>query len=94
MRAIFARTYLDDSILPTGYIDWSPARYNASNGNYSTVQAEYKNYGPGYNATARASSLFDVQYNDEQWAPYSSPEKVFQDPEGKFGDVSWVDFKV
>ncbi|KAF7941297.1 hypothetical protein BELL_0001g00090 [Botrytis elliptica] len=94
MRSIFARTYLDDSILPAGYIDWAPARYNANNGNYSTTQAEYKNYGPGYNATARALSLFDVQYNDSQWAPYSSPAKVFQDPEGKFGDVSWVDFNV
>lgn len=94
MRSIFARTYLDDSILPTGYIDWAPSRYNASNGNYSTVQAEYKNYGPGYNATARALSLFDVQYNDSEWAPYSSPAEVFQDPEGKFGDVSWVDFTV
>ncbi|KAJ8064656.1 hypothetical protein OCU04_006979 [Sclerotinia nivalis] len=94
MRSIFARTYLDDSILPTGYIDWVPARYNDNDGNYSTIQAEYKNYGPGYDATARASSLLDVQYNDTQWAPYSSPAKVFQDPSGRFGDVSWVDFSV
>ncbi|QSZ30741.1 hypothetical protein DSL72_000299 [Monilinia vaccinii-corymbosi] len=94
MRSIFARTYLDDSILSTGFVDWIPARYNANNGKYSTVQAEYKNFGPGYNATGRAIAKFDVQYTDEQWAPYSSPEKVFQDPEGKFGDVSWVDFHV
>lgn len=41
MRAIFARTYLDASILSTGYIDWAGTpRYS----NW-TFQAEYKNYG-------------------------------------------------
>jgi hypothetical protein len=90
MRAIFARTYLDSSILSTGYIDWAPSRYTPN----STLQAEYKNYGPGYNATGRAISLYDVQLTDAQWSAYSSPAKVFQKPTGEFGDVSWVDFSV
>lgn len=94
MRSIFARTYLDDSILSTGFIDWNPSHYVENVGNYSTIQAEYKNYGPGYNATGRAISLYDQVFNDTEWAPYSSPVEVFQDPEGNFGDVSWVDFTV
>jgi hypothetical protein len=90
MRAIFAKTYLDNSILSTGYIDWVPARYTAN----LTVQAEYKNYGPGYNVTGRAIAQFDVQLTDKQWAEYSSPEKVFQTPEGRFGNTGWIDRSV
>jgi hypothetical protein len=89
MRAIFAKTYLDDSILKTGYIDWNPARYN----NY-TLQAEYKNFGPGYNATARATANFTVQLTDKEWSVYGSPQKVFQTPEGKFGNTAWIDWSV
>jgi hypothetical protein len=66
MRSIFAKTYLDGSILSTGFIDWNPARYNSY-----TLQAEYHNYGPGYNATGRAIAKFDVQLTDRQWAEYS-----------------------
>jgi hypothetical protein len=77
MRAIFARTYLDASILSTGYIDWAGTpRYSNL-----TLQAEYKTYGPGYNSTGRAISLFDVQLTDRQYEPYSSPAKVFQTPQ-------------
>lgn len=90
MRAIFARTYMDDSILPTGYIDWVPARYTAN----VTVQAEYENYGPGYNVTGRREALFDVQLTSRQWAVYDSPEKVFQTPEGRFGNTGWIDWGV
>jgi pectin methylesterase-like acyl-CoA thioesterase len=89
MRSIFARTYLDSSILSTGFIDWNPSRYN----NY-TLQAEYHDYGPGYNATGRAISKFDVQLTDAEYAPYSSPALVFQTPDGKFGNVGWIDWSV
>jgi len=90
MRAIFARTYLDNSILSTGYIDWNPARYTPN----LTLQAEYKNFGPGYNATGRAIARFDVQLTDRQWAEYSSPGEVFQTPEGRFGNTRWIDWSV
>ncbi|KAL3423776.1 pectinesterase family protein [Phlyctema vagabunda] len=89
-RSIFARTYLDASILPTGYIDWNPARYTAN----LTLQAEYRDFGPGFNATGRALSRFDVQLTPLQYAPYSTPAKVFQTPDGTFGDTSWIDFGV
>lgn len=91
MRAIFARTYLDDSILSTGYIDWAGTpRYTPN----LTLQAEYKNYGPGYNATGRAISKFDVQLTESQWSVYDDPGKVFQTPEGAFGDTQWIDWRV
>ncbi|KAF2789886.1 carbohydrate esterase family 8 protein [Melanomma pulvis-pyrius CBS 109.77] len=85
-RSIFARNYLDDSILPAGYIDWS-GRYN----NY-TLQAEYQDYGPGYNATARAASNFTKVLTDREWEPYSSAKKVFGHPDGRLGWDSWVDY--
>jgi hypothetical protein len=88
MRSIFANTYMDASILPTGFIDWNPARYNNL-----TPQAEFENFGPGFNASARAASLFDVQLTRAQWSPYSSPADVFQFPgTGAFGNDEWVDY--
>ncbi|KAE9370449.1 carbohydrate esterase family 8 protein [Stipitochalara longipes BDJ] len=89
MRSIFAYTYLDKSILSTGFIDWNPSRYN----NY-TVQAEYMDYGPGYNVTGREIAKFDVQLTPQQWAKYSSPQKVFQYPDGRFGNTDWIDWSV
>lgn len=98
MRSIFANTYLDASILPTGFIDWSPSHYNNPP---PTLQAEFENFGPGFNATARAKSLFDVQLNATAWAKYSSPAEVFQFVSttgkdgvvgGRFGNVGWIDF--
>jgi len=89
MRSIFANNYLDDSILSTGFIDWSsPPRYTDN----LTIQAEYHDYGPGFNATGRAESLFDVQLTPEQYYTYSSPALVFQTPDGQFGNVGWIDF--
>jgi hypothetical protein len=87
-RSIFARTYLDASILSTGYIDWAGTpRYEEG----YTFMAEYHDYGPGYNATGRAISLFDTQLNDTGYAPYSTPAKVFMDPAGK-PDSGWIDY--
>lgn len=86
-RSIFARTYLDDSILPAGYIDWSGGRYN----NY-TLQAEYHDFGPGFNASARATANFTVQLTPKQYEPYSSAHKVFLTPDGKPGNDGWVDY--
>jgi pectin methylesterase-like acyl-CoA thioesterase len=88
MRSIFANTYMDASILPTGFIDWNPSRYDNL-----TLQAEFENFGPGFNASARAASLFDVQLTRAQWSPYSSPADVFQFPDtGAFGNDAWVDY--
>jgi len=89
MRALFAHTFMDASILPTGYIDWNPPRYDNT-----TFQLEFQNFGPGFNATARAKSLFDVQLTPAEFADFSSPAKVFQTEDGKFGNVGWIDFAV
>lgn len=89
MRSIFSFNYLDASILPTGFIDWNPARYS----NWTT-QAEYRDYGPGFNVTGRKEAMFDVQLSEKQFERYSTPAKVFQDPEGRFGNVGWIDWSV
>jgi hypothetical protein len=54
--------------------------------------AEYKDYGPGWNATGRAVGNVTLVMNEDRYEPYSSPEKVFQYPfEGRFGNVKWID---
>jgi len=104
MRSIFSFTFLDASILPTGFINWQdPPRYtdgifNASVNNwgfneYATIQAEFKNFGPGFNATARAQSMFDTQLTEELYEPFSSPAEVFSfEDTGVFGNIDWIDF--
>lgn len=55
--------------------------------------AEYRTYGPGFNATGRrlAANVTTV-LTDEQYEPYDSPAKVFQFPfEGRFGNTAWID---
>ena len=55
--------------------------------------AEYKDYGPGLNLTGRLeNSNVTILLTPEEYAPYSSPEKVFQYPfSGEFGNVGWID---
>jgi hypothetical protein len=89
MRAVFANTYMDASVLPAGYIDWAPAKYSEN----LTLQAEFGNFGPGFNASARAGALFDRQLTRAEWSPYSSPADVFQFPDtGAFGNDACVDY--
>lgn len=90
-RSIFAYTYMDDSILDTGYIDWSKSepRYNNL-----TLQAEYRNFGPGFDVRERRESRFDRLLSEREWREYSSPGKVFQTREGKFGETGWIDWGV
>ncbi len=94
MRSVIAKSYLDASILPTGFIDWAPARYNSN----VTLQAEYQNYGPGWNETARKGAKFERLLTDQEWKSYSCPKKVFQYQtgrrEGDFGNDGWVDYGV
>ncbi|KAH3920611.1 pectinesterase [Parastagonospora nodorum] len=91
-RSIFANCNLDDSIKPSGYIAWGTTdpRFGAN-----TTMAEYKSYGPGWNATARAMSNVSIVMSDKQYEPYSSLDKVFQHPfDGKFGNTGWIDRNV
>ncbi|KAL1980794.1 hypothetical protein VTN96DRAFT_3528 [Rasamsonia emersonii] len=90
-RSIFARTYEDGSILPSGYIDWivdGVGRYEPN----VTLMAEYKTYGPGFNRTGRVSGKVDTLLDDAQSAAYDSPAKVFQNEKGEFGNVGWIDW--
>ena len=60
---------------------------------YNTTMAEYNDYGPGFNLTGRIAANITTLMNDGQYAPYSSPQKVFQFPftQGKEGNVEWID---
>lgn len=104
MRSIFSYTYLDASILPAGYFDWAPDRYTNGTANHTdsnwgfnelaTIQAEYMNYGPGWNLTAREASPYDRILTPTQFAEFSSPKKIFQFPDGRFGNYKWIDFSI
>lgn len=92
-RSIFARSFEDGSIDSSGYIDWvvsGVARYKAG----TTLMAEYKTFGPGFNKTGRVDGGVTTVLGKKEWEPYSEPRKVFQNPEGVFGDVQWIDWEV
>jgi pectinesterase len=91
-RSIFADSYEDGSIEPSGYINWVVSgveRYEKG----ITLMAEYKTYGPGFNATGRLEGNVTTILNKKGYEPYSEPKKVFQNQEGVFGDVSWIDWE-
>ncbi|GMF68619.1 unnamed protein product [Aspergillus oryzae] len=91
-RSIFARTSEDASIIPAGYIDWivdGEGRLNKD-----TVMAEYKASGPGFNATGREDGNVTIVMDDKEYARYSSPARVFQYPDGRFGNIGWIDLSV
>lgn len=88
-RSIFANTYLDDSIQSGGYIEWSKTEPRVI---ANTTMAEYKDYGPGFNATGRAADNITIVMNKKQYEPYSTVDKVFQHPfTSKFGNTAWID---
>ena len=90
MRSIFSNNYLDDSINPAGYVKWSATDTRINN---STLQAEYQDYGPGFNITARLEAYPVTRIlSAEEFKPYSSVEKVFQYRNGSYGNFKWVDF--
>jgi len=109
-RSIFSHSYLDDSINPSGYVQWGAtdprvnlsklcnpeiitrAVLTAHSPYVDTTMAEYKTYGPGYNATGRAAAAnITTELTKKQYAPFSSPERVFQFPTGEFGNTAWID---
>ncbi|KAH8680737.1 pectinesterase family protein [Xylariales sp. PMI_506] len=90
-RSIFANTYLDASILPAGYILWSATDPRLNN---YTFMAVYDDYGPGYNLSAiEANSNISIVLDAAEFAPYSSPKKVFLTEYGVPSD-SWIDSSV
>jgi pectin methylesterase-like acyl-CoA thioesterase len=88
-RSIFANSYMDDSIQPNGYIEWSKTEPRV---NANTTMAEYKSYGPGWNEETRRKSNVSIVMTEEEYAEYDSLEKVFQYPfSGEFGNTKWID---
>lgn len=84
-RSIFANTYEDASITASGYVLWSSPITN------QTLMAEYSDFGPGFNVTARQKYNYTILLDDNGWEPYSSPKKVFLTPDGEAGQTSWID---
>ena len=84
------QSYFDAVILPAGYIEWSAALPRVDN---YTFMATWKDYGPGYDVEAEKASNVTKVLTDKEVKPYRSPADVFQTPEGKFGNVKWIDKK-
>ncbi|KAL4778241.1 pectin lyase fold/virulence factor [Aspergillus varians] len=89
-RSIFANSYEDDSIASSGYIDWVvDGQSRLTN---ETFMAEYRTFGPGFNATGRASTNASIVLSPGEYAPYDSPWKVFQTADGKPANIDWIDW--
>lgn len=89
-RSVFAHNYVDDSILPAGYIEWSSSDPRITD---LTFMAEYQDYGPGFNLSARLEdgAGVTIELTDDQWAEYDSPDKVFLNADGSPADLFWID---
>ena len=88
-RSIFVRTYEDESIIKGGYVDWPSG--GVSKLTNQTLMAEYDDFGPGFDKMGRLAVGIDKLLNQSQFEPYSSPEKVFQMPDGTLGNIWWID---
>ncbi|KAK8119323.1 pectinesterase [Apiospora kogelbergensis] len=88
-RSVFQGSYLDASVLPAGYIKWQDTdpRFDAA----TTVEAVYRNLGPGYDEATMAASNVTVVLDDNVAKQYATPRDVFMDWEGKPDDLSWID---
>jgi hypothetical protein len=54
--------------------------------------AEYRTFGSGYNATGRAAAAnITIELTKKQYAPFSTLERIFQFPSGKYGNTAWID---
>ncbi|WAO94416.1 Pectinesterase domain-containing protein [Fusarium falciforme] len=89
-RSIFMKSYFDTSINPAGYIIWGK---DTPHFDTYTFMASWKNYGPGYDEKAEAESNVTLVLTDTEVAPYRLPVDIFQTPDGKFGNVHWIDRK-
>ena len=88
-RSVFMRTYLDASILPAGYTQWS----GQPGGNFgaNTTMAVYETHGPGNNPAAQKSGNITVVLDAAAVTPYLRPADVFMTREGRQPNVEWVD---
>ncbi|KAK7956438.1 uncharacterized protein PG986_005660 [Apiospora aurea] len=91
-RSVFINSYLDASILPAGYIKWQDTdpRFDAA----TTLEAVYRNQGPGYDEAAMKASIVTTVLNETSVEPYTRPRDVFMGWEGEPDDLSWIDNRV
>ncbi|CAG7915720.1 unnamed protein product [Penicillium olsonii] len=90
-RSIFANSYEDGTIDSSGYIDWvvsGVARFEKG----VTLMAEYQTFGPGFNASGRVAGGVTTVLDKKAYEPYSTPQKVFQNQAGVFGNTKWIDW--
>lgn len=90
-RSVFMASYLDASVRPGGYIDWSAADPRVDS---DTFMATWDNYGPGWNVTAERASNVTIVLDDEGVAPYRWPADVFLTSTGEPNNTWWVDQSV
>ncbi|KAI8632939.1 carbohydrate esterase family 8 protein [Xylariaceae sp. FL1651] len=88
-RSLFINTYLDPSILPAGYTQWS-GKPNGGIG-VNTSMAVYNVYGPGYDAAAEQASNITKIFDDQEAKPYLRPVDVFMTPKGEQPNIAWID---
>ncbi|KAK6344080.1 hypothetical protein TWF696_007727 [Orbilia brochopaga] len=98
-RSIFMDCYMDASIRPVGYIPWSSnAAWNQVVVPGQTLLGEYDSYGPGANLAGRAQTqtqngvqiVVTTELTKSEVKEYSTPAKVFMDPNGKLTST-WID---
>jgi pectin methylesterase-like acyl-CoA thioesterase len=85
-RSIYMNTSMDTTINPQGYTGWgTPTPPD------TTFMAEYENFGPGWNVTARIKGNATRVLSDEQVAPYQCASDVFMDEAGSQPYTQWID---
>ncbi|KDE05577.1 hypothetical protein MVLG_04072 [Microbotryum lychnidis-dioicae p1A1 Lamole] len=95
-RTIYLDTYMDDHILPAGFIEWSATDPRL---NFTLFYAEYNSSGPGFNATARAAltagTPLTAPATDAQHIEHilTAPQANMSSFSKVFGsNLGWVDF--
>lgn len=90
-RTIYMDTYFDASIKPAGFEVWSSGTPRVDN---NTFMATWNDTGPGYNKTAEELSNITKVLSDDEVAAYRYPVDVFQDQNGTFPNIAWIDSSV
>lgn len=56
-----------------------------------TLMAEYKDYGPGFNASERLAGNITTLLSPKQARQYRTPKDVFMTPTGSQPNIDWID---
>lgn len=87
-RSVFIRSYFDESIRSSGYVQWSTSEPRVNN---STFMAVWEDYGPGWDESGFRASNVTLVLDQESAAPYSSPQTVFLDGNALVAKTEWID---